>query len=46
VRRVVPPWVIVAAALLIGGLLYAGMYVYISASAREVAHTIQQMGAG
>lgn len=46
VKSKVPTWVIGAAAVLVGVLLYAGMYLYVSASAREVAGTIQQMGAG
>jgi type VI secretion system protein ImpK len=45
-RYWVPTWVIGVAALLAALLLYVGLSVYISGSAHEVAHAIQQMGAG
>ena len=46
VRSKVPTWVILAAAVLVGVLLYAGMYLYVSASASEVATTIQALATG
>jgi type VI secretion system protein ImpK len=39
-----PNWVIAAAAALLGVLLYGGMYLYVSASAHEVARTIRSLG--
>lgn len=43
VKSKMPPWVVAAAAALIGFLIYAGMYLYISASANDVAMAIQQL---
>lgn len=44
VHSKLPNWVIAAAAALLGVLLYGGMYLYVSASAHEVARTIRSLG--
>ncbi|WP_146109996.1 type IVB secretion system protein IcmH/DotU [Salinibacter sp. 10B] len=46
VRRTIPSWVIAAAAILLGVLLYGGMYLYVTTSAHETARVISQMSAG
>lgn len=46
IRSKVPTWVIAAIAALLGVLLYGGMHLYISASARGVATTIQSLSGG
>lgn len=46
VQRMIPTWVIAAAAALLGVLLYGGMYLYVTVSAHEVAETIRRLGAG
>lgn len=46
VKSKLPPWVVGAAAVLVGFLIYAGMYFYISASATETARAIRQLATG